>query len=317
MAGFETDKLSIGIDFSGGSHVKGVVIDADGEIITQRRQNLTAYDAASLDEQLASFITELKQTEGEAASFAGVGVAIPGALNRQTGQNELWIGFRGLAIEPLEQKAGQATGLPVRLCSHVNACAVGEAAYGVARGMRDIVYVEVGHDTGAALFLNGNLVEGANGLAGAMGFNTLDIDGETTVYSRVSGDSIVRRAQERMYRDRTSSLSRRGIPRNREMILEDIISMANQGDELARVVIERTGMYLGIGLSHLINLLNPELVVVGGEAVAAGDFLLKPAIQEAEKRTYATAFKSCRIVGARLGVNAGAVGAAYIGAKSA
>lgn len=314
MSGDGQDRLSIGIDFSGGTHVKGVVCDADGEVVTQRRQVLAATSEATLLDQLGEFIFELKQTEGDAEAFSGLGVAIPGLLNRQSGQSELWIGFRGLALDAVQKRAVEMSQLPVKLCSHVNACAVGEVACGVARGLRDVVYVEVGHDTGAALFFNGKLVEGTTGMAGAIGFNTLDIDGETTVYSRVSGDSIVRRAQERMYRDRTSSLSRRGIPRNREMILEDIIAMANAGDELARVVIERTGMYLGIGLSHLINLLNPELVVVGGEAVSAGDFLLKPAIQEAEKRTYATAFNNCRIVASRLGVNAGAIGAAMLGA---
>jgi glucokinase len=88
--------------------------------------------------------------------------------------------------------------------------------------------------------------------------------------------------------------------------------MTAAGDELARVVIERTGMYLGIGISHVINLLNPEVVVVGGEEILAGNFLLGPALEEAERRTFPTAFKACRIVASQLSGNAGAVGAAML-----
>jgi predicted NBD/HSP70 family sugar kinase len=304
------DRFFIGIDCVGASHVKGVVCDTTGEIVTQRRQSLTAGAPESVLQTLATLAAELK--ESEAGECGGVGIAVPGVVNAEAQHIELWVGFRGVSAAAMQRATAEATGVSTCVESHCNAAAYGEWTCGVARGFRHICYIEAGHDVGSAMILDGRLWRGAIGVGGAIGFNTLDIDGETTVYSRVSGDSVVRRAQERMYRDRTSSLSRRGVPRDREMILEDIIKMTAAGDELARVVIERTGMYLGIGISHVINLLNPEVVVVGGEEILAGNFLLGPALEEAERRTFPTAFKACRIVASQLSGNAGAVGAAML-----
>jgi len=137
-----------------------------------------------------------------------------------------------------------------------------------------------------------------------------------------SGPNIVRRAQQRLYRDRTSSLSRLIIPRDREMTINDIVQAALSGDELSQVVFERTGRYIGIAIGGLINLLNPDLVIFGGNVMEVGDILLKPIIKETQARAFAPSFEDCRIVSSQLGRTSGIIGAAMlardsIGAQSA
>jgi glucokinase len=122
----------------------------------------------------------------------------------------------------------------------------------------------------------------------------------------------VRRTRERLYRDRTSSLSRLAIPRDREFTAEDIARAAREGDEMAQVMMERTGMFLGIAIAAVINLLNVEMVVMGGGVMEAGDLILKPTTKETRRRAFPPSFNSCEIVIARLGPSAGMIGAALL-----
>src|SRR5260370_39930702 len=111
-----------------------------------------------------------------------------------------------------------------------------------------------------------------------------------------SGPNIVRRTRERLYRDRTSSLSRLAIPRNRELTAEDIAHAAKEGDEMAQGMMERTGMFLGIALAAVVNLLNGEMVVMGGGVMDAGDLILRPTIKKTRPPAFPPSFNSCPTV---------------------
>ncbi|MBX7221659.1 MAG: ROK family protein [Blastocatellia bacterium] len=307
--------LYIGLDIEGKS-LRAVLCDEEGQIIALRRQTFSTLAEQPVCEQIVTVIRELQESEGDTASFVGVGLGVPGLVNLQTNQIELWKDLRHSTSVTFYNAILESTGLPTVIDNRVNTAAYGEWQAGIGRGFQHIFYVDIGHHVGASLIVNGQMWRGALGFAGEIGFNTIDIDAERTLDSAVSGDSIVRRVQERLHRDRTSSLSRLAIPRDREMTLEDVVNSARAGDELAQVVLERTGLYLGVGLSSLINLLNPELVVLGGVGMVAGDLFLRPVIAETERRTFDLAFKNCRIVGAQLGINAAMVGAAMLARDS-
>jgi glucokinase len=166
------------------------------------------------------------------------------------------------------------------------------------------------------LVINGHIYRGAAGFAGEFGHMTIDPEGIECACGNigcletiVSGPNIVRRTRERLYRDRTSSLSRLAIPRDREFTAEDIAHAARDGDEMAQVMMERTGMFLGIALAAVINLLNVEMVVMGGGVMEAGDLILKPTIKETRRRAFPPSFDSCEMVIAKLGATAGMIGA--------
>jgi glucokinase len=204
-----------------------------------------------------------------------------------------------------------------------NVGAYGEWQCGAAKGYRNVIYVTIGTGVGAGIILGGQMWRGATGFAGELGHMTINADGVECVCGNIgcletvaSGPNIVRRAQQRLYRDRTSSLSRLIIPRDREMSPEDIVRAALAGDELSQVVFERTGSYVGIAIGGLINLLNPDMVVFGGSMMAVGDIFLKPIIAATKKRAFAPSFENCRMVAAQLGQAAGMIGAAMLARDS-
>lgn len=305
MANTADERLLIGVECTG-TLLRGVVCDAGGEIVTQRQRTLTGHAPAEAVAAVRALVAELAATESDPALFGGVGVALPGGVNRATDRCESRTLWSAVALDELRPCGALGA---AHLASRAAAALVGEQLCGVARGCQTVVYIEAGFEVAAAMAHKGRLWSGATGVAGLIGYDPVDVDGDITLQERIGGDGLIRRAQDRMYRDRTSSLSRRGIPRDREIGLDDLINMARIGDELAQVIIARAGAHLGIAAARLINLLNPELLVIGGELVAAGNVLLDPVREEVERRTAPAAFAVCRILPATVGP---AVGAAQV-----
>jgi glucokinase len=169
------------------------------------------------------------------------------------------------------------------------------------------------------LIINGQVYRGATGFAGEFGHITIDPEGIECACGNVgcletvaSAPHIVRRTRERLYRDRTSSLSKLAVPRDREFTADDIVRAAREGDEMAQLMMARTGMFLGIGLAAVINLLNVDTIVLGGAVMEAGDLILTPTIRETRRRAFPPSFNSCHIVIGELGSAAGMVGAALL-----
>jgi len=302
-------QLFIGIECAA-TYLRGVVCEASGEVVTQRQRGLTGHAPAEAVAAVRTLVTELLATESDPALFGGVGVALPGSLNRATDRcesNTLW---SAVTLDDLRPCGSLGT---AHLVSRATAALVGEYRCGVARGCRTVAYIEVGQEISAALLQDGQLWSGATGIAGAIGYDPVEVDGDLTLQERIGAEGLLRRAKEQMYRDRTSSLSRRGIPRDREIGLEDLLAMARLGDALAQVILARAGVHLGITAARVINLLNPELLIVGGDLIAAGNVLLDPVREEVERRTFPSALAVCRLVPATVSV---AVGAAQVACQA-
>ena len=224
--------------------------------------------------------------------------------------------------ENLHADLMQATGLRVELENDANAAAYGEYKVGAGRGSRDMFYVTIGEGIGGAIILDGKLWTGASGFAGEFGHITIDTEGlececgnTGCLETIASGPSIVRRANERLYRDGTSSLSRLAI--NKNFTADDVAHEANNGDDFSLMMIERTGKFIGTGVASVLNLLNIERVVLGGGVMDAGDLILKPIIQEAKRRAFQPCFEATTIVAAALGVDAVLIGAAMLARDAA
>ena len=313
------ESVFIGIDL-GGITLKGSLVAATGEIINETRIETEQRNANALFGQLTEAALALRDDKrAEGRVVAGIGVGIPGLVNRKTNRIEVMPNLPGFSEIDIKTELTKATGLPVILDNDANAAAYGELQVGAARGKREVFFVSLGTGIGAGLIINGKIYRGAGGFAGEFGHMTIDPEGIECACGNIgcletiaSGPNIVRRTRERLYRDRTSSLSRLGIPRDREFTAEDIAHAARDGDEMAQVMMERTGMFLGIALAAVINLLNVEMVVMGGGVMEAGDLILKPTIKETRRRAFPPSFNSCEIVIAKLGATAGMIGAALI-----
>jgi glucokinase len=220
-------------------------------------------------------------------------------------------------VEDLHSQLTRATGLRVELENDANAAAYGEYKVGAGLGARNMFYMMIGNGIGGAIILDGKLWTGASGFAGEVGHITIDSEGLECVCGNTgcletvaSAPSIVRRARERLYRDNTSSLSRLGL--NKSFTADDVAHQANEGDDFALMMIERTGKYIGTGVASVINLLNIERIVLGGGVMDAGSLILNPIIQEVKRRAFQPCFEATEIVAAKLGFDAAPIGAALL-----
>jgi glucokinase len=178
-------------------------------------------------------------------------------------------------------------------------------------------YMSIGEGIGGAIILDGKLWTGASGLAGEVGHITIDAEGIECVCGNTgcletlaSGPNIVRRAKERLDRDSTSSLSTLAV--NADFTAADVAREATNGDDFSLMMIERTGKYVGTGVASVINLLNIERIVLGGGVMEAGELILNPIMQEAQRRAFQPCFEATQIVAGTLGKDASAIGAAML-----
>ncbi len=299
----------IGINVSG-EHVRAALVDDHGAILESRIGGVSK----ELVPQLASIVADLRKVGG---NIGALGVAIPGLVNRQTDRVVSPRGLPAPMVEDLHGELTRATGLRVEVENDANAAAYGEYKVGAGRGSRNLFYIMIGNGIGGAIILDGKLWTGASGFAGEVGHLTIDAEGLPCVCGNTgcletlaSAPSIVRRARERLNRDSTSSLSRLAL--NKSFTAEDVAHQANEGDDFALMMIERTGKYIGTGVASVINLLNIETIVLGGGVMDAGSLILNPIIREVKRRAFQPCFEATEIVAAKLGLDAAPIGAAML-----
>lgn len=306
----ESQTSFIGIDLSGPS-ARAAIVSNEGKIGERREAPIEDNDPVS---QVARLVSDLRNVD---PSVAAMGLAIPGLVNRQTDRVISSRDLPSIVREDLHSELMKATGVRVEIENDANAAAYGEYKIGAGRGSRDMFYITIGEGIGGALILEGRLWTGASGFAGEVGHITIDTEGiececgNTGCLETVaSAPNIVRRANERLYRDNTSSLSKLAI--NKDFTADDIAHEANHGDDFSLMMIERTGKYIGTGVASILNLLNIERIVLGGGVMDAGDLILNPIIQEAKRRAFQPNFEATEILAATLGDDAVLIGAAML-----
>ena len=300
----------LGIDLSGPT-MRAALVTGAGEVIERRE---TPIEADKLVIKVAEVVKELRSSHPD---IAAVGIGIPGLVNRHADRVIASRDLPATVREELHSEFMAATGLRVEIENDANAAAYGEYVVGAGRGSRDMFYVTIGDGIGGALILDGKLWTGASGFAGEVGHITIDTEGIECECGNMgcletvaSGPNIVRRANERLHRDGTSSLSRLAI--NKNFTAADLAHEANNGDDFSLMMIERTGKYIGTGVASVLNLLNIEKIVMGGGVMDAGDLILNPIIQEAKRRAFQPCFEATQIVAASLGPDAVSIGAAML-----
>jgi len=305
----------IGLELSG-SKLRAATVNQEG-VIGERREAKLQKDG--LIEQVVQLVTDFRQkTNG----IEAVGLAIPGLVNRQTDRVLAARDLPGIVGDNIHDDLMKATGLRFELENDANAAAYGEFKIGAGRGSRDLFYITIGQGIGGAIILDGKLWTGASGLAGEVGHITIDTEGAECecgntgcLETVASAPNIVRRANDRLNRDGTSSLSKLSI--NKNFTAGDMAREAKEGDDFSLMMIERTGKYIGTGVASVINLLNIERIVLGGEVMQAGDLILNPIIQEAKRRAFLPCFEATKIVVAALGDDAATIGAAMLARDAA
>ena len=301
----QAEKL-VGVEVSTSS-LKAVCLDKDGNLLHSHKALLNK--EAEVSDQLINFVNEIKIQFG---SFNKIGIAVPGLLSRVTKKIAVSTHIPQQIGVDFAEEIKIKTGLEAILENDANAAAYGEFMLGAGRESRDMFYVTLGTGVGGALIFDGKLWRGASGFAGEFGYIAIDEDGRK-LEAVASKRNIVRRITTRVHQDTTSSLV--DIDED-SMRVADVVREAQDGDDFARLMLERTGQYVGAALAGVINLLNIERIVIGGEVMEAENLVLDAITQKAKEFSFAPSFATVQILKGQLGDMATAIGVALLSAES-
>jgi glucokinase len=304
----------LGVDL-GSNHIRIGAVDHDGRTLAFRREpysDQSRENARALADLTLTVARQMIEEHTATTPVASIGVAFPGLVD-QSNQRVVDIAhLPSLARIDLHREFTDAFGLPVHFDNNANAAAFAEKMLGVGKGVDDFLYLHIGANVSAGLALGGALQHGKSGLAGAIGQIQIYVEhlGESvSLDTMASAESIVRRTQDRLRRDKTSSLSRLGAMGG--FNYDDIIAAAHGGDDLAKMMLERTGLFIGIAVADVMSLLNLGMIAIGG-APAGRPFLVPAIAAEARQRVSEATFNDCRIVAAEIGAEASVIGAALL-----
>lgn len=248
-----------------------------------------------------------------------VGINIPGRVNPISGFSYSW--FRQDRV-PLTQWLSEKLHAPVTIDNDTRAMLYGEQLNGCAKDKQNVIFINLSWGLGAAFILNGQVYSGQSGFAGEFGHCNV-FDNEILCHcgkkgcleTEVSGMALHRRVMESIREGKASVLSAKVLEEGQELTLADLIEAIHAEDPLCLELLEEMGMKLGRHLSSLLNLLNPELVVLGGTLADAGDFLLSPLKTSVRKNTLKMIHKDSQIVFSELGEQSGVIGACTLARK--
>jgi glucokinase len=311
------EALYVGVDL--GRSTRAALVDATGAIRLQHRRPTQLESGRALVDGLVEIVSRVVADAGPHGTPAAVGVGVPGLVDYKTQHIEILPNLADVAAYDVHAELAAATGLPVVIDNDANTATYGEWKCGAAKGARDALYITIGTGIGAGLVLGGRLQLGARGFAGELGHFKIAIEGlecgcgsSGCLETVASGPNIVRRTRELMFAEPRFALSPLAPKMAGQLTCEDVVSAALHGDAFARTVLSETAAFLGMAVANAINLLNVELVVLGGPVLASNQFLMDEVRREAESRTFVPSFESCRIVASMLGADAGAIGAAMM-----
>ena len=297
--------FAVGLDF-GHQHIRVAVCDLSGEPVVDD------WSAAEVDHapiESLDLAQELVQAALRSAGIArdrllGVGMGLAAPINKVTGELEAngilpgWHGIRPAA------EMGARLGLPVQLENDANVGALGEKAFGAGRGVEDLVYIRLSAGIGAGLILDGRPYQGYGGVAGEVGHVLSDPTGPICrCGNRGCLESIASPVA-------VAALLERSV--RKPVSIERLLQLVADGDRGARRAVADAGESVGRALSMLVNILNPELVVVGGDLAQAGGVLLDPIRWAIERHSVAPAAAAVRVTGGLLGERAEVLGAAAL-----
>lgn len=302
----------VGIDL-GGTQLRVAVADDRGGLRTVVRHATEAPRGRDhVIQRMVAAVKEALEEDGTPPQrVRALGIGLPGPVDPAAGVVISPGNLPGFRNVPLNRILTRATGIPSFLHHDAHLAALGEHRRGAARGASEMIYVTVSTGIGAGILLGGELYAGAHGIAGEVGHIVLQRDGPPCtcgqrgdLESIASGTGIARAARELAPGAPGSAL--RGVE---YPTAEDVVRAARAGDELATAILENAGTYLGIAVGTLVNLFNPQLIVLGGSVIKAGTFLLKPMRRSMNASSWKAARRGLRIVRPALGDDVGLIGA--------
>jgi glucokinase len=306
----------------GGTGLAGGLVDVGGAILSADIRNTARQGrGAAILKNLLEFVAELmNHARGLGCPLRGLGVGVPGAVDEETGRIGPDIqNIPELANCSLQAILGEETGLRVVVDNDVNALALAEWTFGQAKGLRHVAMIAAGTGVGGALILNGALVRGACGYGGEIGHLTVEMDGRPCfcgsrgcVKAYASGPDIVAQVREQLDEAASPILTQLTGGDLARVDPPLVFRAADRGDPVAEAVVAKAAQALGAGVAALINLCNPEMVILGGGVMDAGEVFVETVRRWARFYAFDRAASRTRIVRFGLSKQSGILGAAAL-----
>ena len=300
----------LGLDV-GGTTIKAGLVDENNRVLESRSTPTIADDLNGFTSKLTDLIHDFQKS----TAIDAVGIGVPGLRSSKTGAIQTSPNIACLNNVNLEELVADKVHLKIVSENDANAGAYAEFLCGAGVGLRNLAYLTLGTGLGSGLILNGSLYTGTSGYGAEFGHTVVDPNGRVCgcgqrgcIETVVSATAIVQTAKDKFKGAGTTLLTEIPPPLTAATIYEAAI----RGDELAREVFKETGRWLGIGCANLINLLNPELIIIGGGVMASGEVLLGHAGDFARQYAFPPSYADCRIVQSKLWPDAGMIGAALL-----
>jgi len=308
----------IGVDLGGTKLLAGAVDDRP----TVRHRAFRAGRGEDTQEVLDGLVEVVEEvraaTEGE-ADVGAVGLGLPALIDRRSGR-ALASNHLPLTDVPVRDIVSERTGLPVFVDNDGNNALLAESRWGAARGTSNAVLLTLGTGIGGGLLVDGMIVRGAVGAAAELGHVVIDEDGlpcpgacpnRGCLEAYVSGTALGREGLRAAHAEPASALGE-ALAAGRRITGALVTELAHDGDAVAAGLVRAMGEQLGVGIASFVNVFDPEVVVVGGGAIGAGELLLQPAREVVGRRALPVPRSHARIVAAEFGAESGMLGAAAL-----
>jgi glucokinase len=302
----------IGVDLGGTKMLLGV-LDPDSKVLWESREASTGQTE---DELVELLIREIGEAHAAREGVAGVGLGIPATINHDKG---IAVSAVNLPLEdvPIRDLVRERTALPAFVDNDATVAALAEHLYGAARGAENAVMLTIGTGIGGGLILGGEVYRGSSGAGAELGHTVIEADGPPCqgncpgrgcVETLASGTALGREGRAAAEREPDSALGAM-LAEGKTIDGKAVTEAALSGDPTARAVFDLIGSRLGVALTSFANIFEPEVFVIGGGVIAAGDLLLEPARRVLAERALPP-MKQIPIAAAELGADAGMIGAA-------
>lgn len=310
--------LTVGIDIEI-DEVSGVIIDLSGKILAEKSVpnmgNVTEDNILKLVKDLIHYLLNIEDYFNKTI---GIGIGMHGIVDYENGISIFPPAFDWSDV-PIVEIIQNEFDFPVILENNVRSLTLGENWFGAARNLRDFICLKVGAGIGSGIFTNGKLFRGTSNSAGEIGHTMVDEDGPLCtcgnygcLESMASVPAIVRRTKKIIKQGANTSLYDITDGNINQLEAKNVYYAALQQDQLARQILQDTGRYLGIGIANLINILNPEAVIVSGEMMDVGKIVLESLKATVNKRSLSYPCKHVKIINSELGKEGVAIGAAAL-----
>lgn len=299
----------------GGTNIRGGIVSRDGEIQHFKSVRTAVRGGVyAIVDQIVELADGIFEEHGSRLT-AGVGVVAPGPLEPKAGIVRFAPNLPGWENVPLTRLLEERLQIPVVLGNDGNCAALGESMFGAGRDVENLIYLALGTGLGAGVIHQGQLIEGIAGVGGEVGHVSIDANGSRCtcggigcMEAYIGGWAIARHGELAAHSERSSLI--RELARDGQITAEVVAEAARQGDQAAIDIFARGGRALAVGIGSLINVFNPELIVIGGGLARAGDLIFEPFRASLKQYTMLPIYDHVSIVSSALETNTGVYGAA-------